>query len=145
MSSFFSGGAAAGVGGNLAKLRAILDLARTLQSSFSIDDVLASVVDTALAITVLEDAGAPSGAVGSPVSSFVGGITDVDSGAVKGIAIVASNETNGTWYYTTNGGTSWAAVGTVSTAQSLLLADNANTRIYFSPNANYNGTVSGIT
>jgi phosphoserine phosphatase RsbU/P len=39
------------VGTNLAKLRAILDLARTLQSSFSIDDVLASVVDTALAIT----------------------------------------------------------------------------------------------
>src|SRR5215471_6509481 len=40
-----------GVGANLAKLRAILDLARTLQSSFSIDEVLASVVDTALAIT----------------------------------------------------------------------------------------------
>ena len=43
-----------GVGGNLAKLRAILDLARTLQSSFSIDDVLTSVVDTALAITGAE-------------------------------------------------------------------------------------------
>jgi len=42
------------VGGNLAKLRAILDLARTLQSSFSVDDVLASVVDTALAITGAE-------------------------------------------------------------------------------------------
>jgi serine phosphatase RsbU (regulator of sigma subunit) len=46
--------AASGVGGNLAKLRAILDLARTLQSSFSIDDVLISVVDTALAITGAE-------------------------------------------------------------------------------------------
>jgi len=43
-----------GVGGNLAKLRAILDLARTLQSSLSIDDVLTSVVDTALAITGAE-------------------------------------------------------------------------------------------
>jgi sigma-B regulation protein RsbU (phosphoserine phosphatase) len=43
-----------GMGGNLAKLRAILDLARTLQSSFSIDDVLVSVVDTALAITGAE-------------------------------------------------------------------------------------------
>src|ERR1035438_1076352 len=30
------------VGGNLAKLRAILDLARTLQSSFSVDEVLRS-------------------------------------------------------------------------------------------------------
>jgi len=43
-----------GVGSNLAKLRAILDLARTVQSSFSVDDVLASVVDTALAITGAE-------------------------------------------------------------------------------------------
>ena len=43
-----------GLGGNLAKLRAILDLARTLQSSFSVDDVLISVVDTALAITGAE-------------------------------------------------------------------------------------------
>ncbi|HUI56036.1 MAG TPA: SpoIIE family protein phosphatase [Bryobacteraceae bacterium] len=43
-----------GVGSNLAKLRAILDLARTLQSSFSVDDVLSSVVDTALAITGAE-------------------------------------------------------------------------------------------
>ena len=48
------GAAPLGVGGNLAKLRAILDLARTLQSSFSIDEVLASVVDTALTITGAE-------------------------------------------------------------------------------------------
>ena len=47
-------GVAPGVGGNLAKLRAILDLARTVQSSFSVDDVLVSVVDTALAITGAE-------------------------------------------------------------------------------------------
>ena len=43
-----------GLGGNMAKLRAILELARTLQSSFSVDDVLVSVVDTALAITGAE-------------------------------------------------------------------------------------------
>jgi sigma-B regulation protein RsbU (phosphoserine phosphatase) len=43
-----------GVGGNLGKLRSILDLARTLQSSFSIDDVLAAVVDTALTVTGAE-------------------------------------------------------------------------------------------
>jgi serine phosphatase RsbU (regulator of sigma subunit) len=47
-------GAVAGPGGNLARLRAILELARTLQSSLSIDDVLAAVVDTALAITAAE-------------------------------------------------------------------------------------------
>jgi VCBS repeat-containing protein len=31
-------------------------------------------------------------------------------------------------------------VGTVSTTSALLLADNASTRLYFSPTANYNGT-----
>ncbi|MBL8398028.1 MAG: DUF4347 domain-containing protein, partial [Candidatus Accumulibacter sp.] len=83
--------------------------------------------NTALTLTVAEDAGAPSGAVGSLVSAFTGGISDADSGAVKGIAITATNETNGTWYYSINGGTSWSAVGTVSATQSLLLADDGNT------------------
>src|SRR6266508_3207837 len=46
--------AAGGPGGNLAKLRAILDLARTLQTSFSTEDVLKSVVDAGLAITGAE-------------------------------------------------------------------------------------------
>ena len=72
---------------------------------------------------VAEDAGAPSGAVGSLVSAFTGGITDVDSGASKGIAITGSNQTNGIWYYTTNGGTTWTAVGTVSNTSALSLAD----------------------
>jgi uncharacterized delta-60 repeat protein len=96
--------------------------------------------DTALGLTIAENSGAPSGAVGELISTFIGGITDVDSGAVKGIAIVASDETNGTWYYSTNGGSSWTAVGTVNSGSSLLLADNANTRLYFQPNASYNGT-----
>ena len=43
-----------GAGGNLAKLRAVLEVARTLQSSFSTDDVLNSVVDAALTITGAE-------------------------------------------------------------------------------------------
>lgn len=43
-----------GAGANLAKLRAILEVARTLQSSFSVDEVLKTVVDAALAITGAE-------------------------------------------------------------------------------------------
>jgi len=43
-----------GAGANLAKLRAVLEVARTLQSSFSTDDVLNSVVDAALTITGAE-------------------------------------------------------------------------------------------
>jgi serine phosphatase RsbU (regulator of sigma subunit) len=40
--------------GNLAKLRAVLEVARTLQSSFSMDDVLSAVVDAALTVTGCE-------------------------------------------------------------------------------------------
>ena len=47
-------GAAPGSGSSLAKLRAILDVARTLQTGFSTQDVLNSVVDAALAITGAE-------------------------------------------------------------------------------------------
>jgi serine phosphatase RsbU (regulator of sigma subunit) len=49
-----TGAAGVMVGGNMGKLRAILDLARTLQSSFSVDDVLAQVVDAALTVTGAE-------------------------------------------------------------------------------------------
>ena len=47
-------GSSPGAGANLAKLRAILDVARTLQTGLSLQDVLNSVVDAALAITGAE-------------------------------------------------------------------------------------------
>ena len=92
---------------------------------------------------VAEDAGAPSGAVGTLVSSLVPGstITDVDAGALQGIAITAVNAANGALWYSLNGGTNWSAVGTVSNTSALLLAADANTRLYFAPALNYNGTV----
>ena len=94
-----------------------------------------------------EDAGAPSGAVGTLVSSLVDfatpsgqvdNVTDPDSGAQLGIAITAADTTNGSWWYSTNGGSNWNALGAVSNASARLLAADANTRIYFQPNANYN-------
>ena len=47
-------GSSPGAGANLAKLRAILDVARTLQTGLSLQDVLNSVVDAALAVTGAE-------------------------------------------------------------------------------------------
>jgi sigma-B regulation protein RsbU (phosphoserine phosphatase) len=52
LSSAIRGPAVAGQ--NLPKLRAVLEVARTLQRSFSLDDVLNSVVDAALAVTGAE-------------------------------------------------------------------------------------------
>ena len=71
-----------------------------------------------------EDAPAPIGAVGTLVSALVDfaspagqvdNITDVDTGALLGIAITATNTTNGTWFYSTDGGANWQDLGTVST------------------------------
>ena len=98
--------------------------------------------------TVLEDAAAPSGAVGTLISSIAAigtgqnNITDPDTGAVAGVAITAADTTNGSWFYSTDGGTNWNALGTVSNTSARLLAADANTRIYFQPNADYNGTVT---
>ena len=80
---------------------------------------------------VNEDAGAPVGAVGTLISALVGGVSDVDSGAVQGIAITAADTANGSWWYSTDNGASWNALGSPSAASSQLLAADAGTRIYF--------------
>jgi hypothetical protein len=98
-----------------------------------------------------EDAGVAAGAVGTLVSSLVDfatppgqldNVTDVDAGALLGIAITAADTTNGSWFYSTNNGTTWTALGAMSATNSRLLAANANNRLYFQPSANFNGTIS---
>jgi hypothetical protein len=103
--------------------------------------------DTTLTLgAVNQNAAVPTGAVGSLVSTLVGGLTDVDAGAVDGIAITGTNAANGTWYFTTDGGTTWRAMGSVSDTSALLLASNANTRVYFQPAPGFSGTVAdGLT
>ncbi len=107
--------------------------------------------DTAINLNpVNEDAGFPVGAIGTLVSSvvdFLGGggqdnVTDADGGSVTGIAVTAANASTGTWFYSTDDGAVWNPLGAVTTTNSRLLAANLNTRIYFQPNVNYNGTVT---
>jgi large repetitive protein len=69
-------------------------------------------------------------------------VTDADSGAITGIALTGTNSGAGSWWYSTNGGTTWTAVGSVSNTSALLLAADANTRLYFQANTNFNGSVS---
>ncbi|UCC45002.1 MAG: DUF4347 domain-containing protein, partial [Candidatus Zixiibacteriota bacterium] len=97
-----------------------------------------------------EDSGAPSGAVGTLVSSLVdfpggGGldnVTDPDTSPVTGIAITAVDTSNGSWYYSTNNGSNWYSMGSVSNGSARLLAADSNTRVYFRPNSDYYGTIS---
>ncbi|MDQ0027475.1 VCBS repeat-containing protein [Variovorax paradoxus] len=105
--------------------------------------------------SVNEGAGAPAGAVGTLVSSLVNltppsgdldNVSDADNSAATGIALTGVNAANGSWWYSTDGGTNWAAVGAVSDASALLLAADANTRVYFQADSNFSGSVSdGIT
>ena len=112
-------------------------------------------LDTARAITILtsEDAPAPLGAVGflasglvSFASSGIGpeNVTDTDTGAQTGIAIVGINAPAGKWSYSTNGGTTWIEISASPSPDSaLLLAADSLTRLYYQPTTpNDYGTVS---
>nr|WP_322710474.1 DUF4347 domain-containing protein [Nostoc sp. ChiSLP03a]MDZ8211571.1 DUF4347 domain-containing protein [Nostoc sp. ChiSLP03a] len=99
--------------------------------------------------SINEDSDAPSGAVGTLVSSLVnlgGNVSDPNSGAVTGIAITTANTINGSWWYSTNNGQNWYNLGTVSNSSARLLAADTNTRVYFRPSSNFNGIINnGIT
>jgi hypothetical protein len=99
--------------------------------------------------SIAEDLAAPSN--GSTTNSFlVAGLidnggslsnyTDVEGDSI-GIAITAVNA-SGTLYYSTDGGTNWTAVGAVAANSARVLYADANTRVYFKPNADVNGTLS---
>jgi uncharacterized membrane-anchored protein len=102
--------------------------------------------DTTLALAaVLQGAAAPTGAVGSLVSSLVGGVTDADTGAAKGVAITAFDSTNGKLFFSTNGGTAWTEATGLSNTNALLLASDSDNRIYFQPNSTFTGTSTSVT
>jgi methionine-rich copper-binding protein CopC len=99
--------------------------------------------DTVLNLAgVAQNAATPTGAVGTLVSTLVGGITDSFAASQKGIAITGVNSTNGTLYVSTDGGANWSTVTGTSDTNALLLATDGDNRVYFKPNANYTGTVA---
>ncbi|WP_291596414.1 Ig-like domain-containing protein [Comamonas sp.] len=77
---------------------------------------------------------------GDLVSSLTGGITDVDTGAVKGIAITGLTATYGKWQFTTNGGTTWTDVGIVSNTAALIL--RPTDRVRFVPDGIHGETAT---
>jgi hypothetical protein len=76
----------------------------------------------------------PEGDVGSPVSSLVGA---GDGLGGKGIAITGVDTTQGTLFYSTNGGSSWTEVTRpLSENSSLFMRSDGDNRVYFKPSAN---------
>ena len=94
---------------------------------------------------ILEDvtSAANTGTLVSDLISRLGGSKITDPGQNnQGIAITAADNSNGAWQFSTDGGASWTAVGAASNTAARLLASDANTRIRFVPNANFNGTIN---
>lgn len=107
--------------------------------------------DTTITLApVRPNAGTPVGAVGiliAQIADLTGGsgqnnIVDPDSGAKAGIAITAANNNNGHWFYSITNGSTWSALGGVSNISARLLTADANTRLYFRPNAGFKGSIS---
>src|SRR4030095_1624177 len=77
------------------------------------------------------------------VSTLIAGqINDVDSGAVNGIAVTSLNSSSGTWQYSTDAGTTWTKVGSVSSSSALLL--RSSDKLRFVPDGQ-NGTTASVT
>ncbi|NLF73838.1 MAG: hypothetical protein GX575_32920, partial [Candidatus Anammoximicrobium sp.] len=90
---------------------------------------------TMFLLTIDENYVTNPGSLVSDIILSAGGdrITDVDTGALEGIAVTAATHTGtdtGHWEYSTNGGSTWADVGTVSGTQSLLLRATDKLRFY---------------
>jgi hypothetical protein len=84
---------------------------------------------------------------GTPVSQLIAGqVGDSDPGALGGIAVTAVDNSNGSWQYTTDGGTTWTAFGAVTENAARLLAADGQTSVRFVANPDWNGTVvAGLT
>ena len=95
--------------------------------------------------TVAEDTANPAGQTVAII--FSGQFSDVDGDSFGGIAVVGNTAdagTQGTWQYSTNGGTNWFAIGTVAD-DSTALALSSSCLVRFLPVADYNGTPPALT
>ncbi|MCB1759934.1 MAG: DUF4347 domain-containing protein, partial [Gammaproteobacteria bacterium] len=84
---------------------------------------------------------------GTLVADLVSGrISDADPMSITGIAVVGVDNANGSWEFSTDGGSNWSSLGSPSSTAVRLLAGDASTYVRFVPNLNWNGTVAnGIT
>ena len=86
----------------------------------------------------------PAANGGTAVSVLIAGqITDVDAGPLAGVAVTAVDNANGSWQYSTDGGTSWIALDAVtapSATAARLLRDTDLVRV--APTADWNGSAA---
>lgn len=87
------------------------------------------------------DFASPGDAVSNLIASAGGDrITDLDAGALEGIAVIAANNAFGLWQFSIDGGTNWSPLNSVLTNSAVLLA--AEDRVRFVPNPGFSGPSS---
>ncbi|MFC4348627.1 DUF4347 domain-containing protein [Kordiimonas lipolytica] len=79
---------------------------------------------------------------GATVAAIVadGSITDVDGAAPESIAVTAVDNTNGTWQFSTDGGTNWTSINSGTTSDSNALLLDSTDMLRFVPGADYSGS-----
>jgi|GEM_PF-683351 len=92
-----------------------------------------------------EDTVSPAGAAINTLAGL--NFTDVDAGAsLSGIVVIANTanaNTQGVWQYSTNGGTNWYNIGTVTGNSAVALS--ATSLVRFVPVLDFNGTPPSLT
>ncbi len=122
-------------------------------TAFSTDQDTASIAVTDVNdAPVLDNSGSPTlttiseddtATAGDLIASIVGAtISDMDTGPVEGVAVTSLDNGNGAWEYSTNGGTTWLSVGSVSESSALLL--RSSDRLRFVPDA-MNADTAAVT
>ena len=94
--------------------------------------------------SVTEDQAGNSGTLVSAIIASGGGdgITDPDAGALEGIAVIAADQTYGTWEYKLSAPSAWTALGAVNSGAARLLNADAETLLRFVPEPTYNNAQS---
>jgi hypothetical protein len=92
-----------------------------------------------------EDTADPSGDTVADILASGGGslISDADAAALEGIAVVAVDDTRGTWQFSIDGGNTWTGFGAVGDASAVLLDTAASLR--FVPAKDYTGPAGNLT
>ncbi|MCA9093571.1 MAG: hypothetical protein KDA68_08805 [Planctomycetaceae bacterium] len=85
--------------------------------------------------------GANTGTLISSIISSMspGGITDIDFGSLRGIAVFGTDQRFGVWQYSIDGGTTWLNIGNAAVSNARLLASDSSTKMRFVPQTGYNG------
>jgi hypothetical protein len=102
-------------------------------------------------LTPIDEDIPPANNLGTTITALIasaGGdrITDIDTGALEGIAIIAANNSQGgIWQYSLDNGNTWIDLGTPSDTNARLLAADNKTRLRFLPNQDFNTAIPGIT